>query len=243
MSLTISSDACLPSIKVRGIALGVRISYLETNVKMFVQEKWRWERGRVTEGDEMLLICWLKTYGAESYKSTPLSELLEWDAVGETLSADTDSLQNTVTPQLVQNEVRCQFTSLRRHKAGRRKVRYFSMLSSFVCLVWSWRSHPLLMVGDNAPQEVGVGVPECGHQLGQRLFVELTNGPKHPLLRLQPSGSKRNGSAALSCWHLVQTHNPVDWMWAESRVSVFQKLAAGMQLHWHLLVQFTMVDF
>lgn len=26
--LTISSDACLPSMKVRGIALGVRISYL-----------------------------------------------------------------------------------------------------------------------------------------------------------------------------------------------------------------------
>lgn len=28
-SLTMSSDACLPSIKVRGIAFGVRISYLE----------------------------------------------------------------------------------------------------------------------------------------------------------------------------------------------------------------------
>ena len=42
----------------------------------------------------------------------PLSELLEDDAVGEALSADTDSLQDTVTSELVQNQVRVQFTSL-----------------------------------------------------------------------------------------------------------------------------------
>lgn len=34
--------------------------------------------------------------------------------------------------------------------------------ASFKCL-----SHPLLMVGDDAAQEVGVGVAECGHQFGQ----------------------------------------------------------------------------
>lgn len=32
---------------------------------------------------------------------TPLSELLEWDAIGEALSADTDPLQNSITSQLV----------------------------------------------------------------------------------------------------------------------------------------------
>lgn len=43
----------------------------------------------------------------------PLSELLEDDTVGESLSADTDSLQHTVTPELIQNQVRVQLTSLR----------------------------------------------------------------------------------------------------------------------------------
>jgi hypothetical protein len=42
----------------------------------------------------------------------PLSELLEDDAVGEALSADTDSLQNSITPQLVQNQMGLQLTSL-----------------------------------------------------------------------------------------------------------------------------------
>ena len=37
--------------------------------------------------------------------TVPLSELLEDDTVGEALSADTDPLQNTITPQLVQNQV------------------------------------------------------------------------------------------------------------------------------------------
>lgn len=32
---------------------------------------------------------------------TPLSELLEWNAIREALSADPDSLQNSITPQLV----------------------------------------------------------------------------------------------------------------------------------------------
>ncbi len=46
-------------------------------------------------------------------KHTPLSELLERDAVREALSADTDPLQNSITPQLVQNQVGGQLTGLR----------------------------------------------------------------------------------------------------------------------------------
>lgn len=42
----------------------------------------------------------------------PLSELLEDNTVGETLSADTDTLKHTITPQLVQDKVGVQFTSL-----------------------------------------------------------------------------------------------------------------------------------
>lgn len=46
-------------------------------------------------------------------RHTPLSELLEWDAVREALSADADPLQNPITPQLVQNQVGGQLTGLR----------------------------------------------------------------------------------------------------------------------------------
>ncbi len=46
-------------------------------------------------------------------KTSPLSELLEDDAVGEALSADANPLQDSVTPELVQNQVRVQFTRLR----------------------------------------------------------------------------------------------------------------------------------
>lgn len=45
-------------------------------------------------------------------KGSPLSELLEDDAIGEALSADANSLQHTVAPQLIQNQVGIQFTSL-----------------------------------------------------------------------------------------------------------------------------------
>lgn len=46
----------------------------------------------------------------------PLSELLEDDAVGEALSANTDTLQHTITPQLIQNKVGVQFTSLEKER-------------------------------------------------------------------------------------------------------------------------------
>ena len=35
----------------------------------------------------------------------PLSELLEDDAIGETLSANADALQDTVAPQLIQDQM------------------------------------------------------------------------------------------------------------------------------------------
>ena len=50
----------------------------------------------------------LNVYGA----NVPLAVFLEEDPVGEALSADTDPLQNPVTPQLVQDQVGTQLTSL-----------------------------------------------------------------------------------------------------------------------------------
>ena len=48
----------------------------------------------------------------------PLPELLEDDAVGEALSADPDPLQDSVTPQLVQDQVGVQLTRLQRGTQG-----------------------------------------------------------------------------------------------------------------------------
>lgn len=65
------------------------------------------------------------------------------------------------------------------------------------------------MVGDDAAQEVGVGVAEGGHQFSEGLFIELPHGAKHALLRLEPSGPKIHRSTVLAGRHLVQTHNPL----------------------------------
>lgn len=59
-------------------------------------------------------------------------------------------------------------------------------------------SYPLLMVGDDAAEEVGVGVPQRGHQLGERLLVQLADGPEHSLLRLQSGRSERDRPAVFS---------------------------------------------
>jgi len=45
---------------------------------------------------------------------SPLAELLEDDSVGKTLSTDSDSLQHSVAPQLLQDEVSIQFPCLKR---------------------------------------------------------------------------------------------------------------------------------
>lgn len=39
----------------------------------------------------------------------------------------------------------------------------------------------LLVVGDNAADKVGVGVPERGHEVTQLLLVQLAHGAEHAL--------------------------------------------------------------
>ncbi len=63
------------------------------------------------------------------------------------------------------------------------------------------------MVGDDAADKVGVGVPQCGHELGQRLLVELSHCAKHALFRFVGGPE---GCLVHPC-HLVQAHNAVDW--------------------------------
>lgn len=46
------------------------------------------------------------------HRLSPLPELLEDDAIGETLSADADALQHAVTAQLLQHQVGVHLPSL-----------------------------------------------------------------------------------------------------------------------------------
>ncbi len=80
-----------------------------------------------------------------------LSELLEGDSIGEALSADTDALEDTVAPQLVEDKGGVDF------------------------------SGSLLVIGNDATNEVGVRVSQGVHQLGQLFLVQLGDGPEHSL--------------------------------------------------------------
>ena len=75
----------------------------------------------------------------------PLPELLIHHAIGEPLAADPDPLQDAVAAQLVEDEVGVDET------------------------------RPLHLVGDDAANEVGVGVAEGGHEAVEGLAVHLTH--------------------------------------------------------------------
>lgn len=73
--------------------------------------------------------------------------------------------------------------------------------------------YPLLVVGDDAAHEVGVGVAERGHQLGEGLLVELPHGAEHPLLGLVGRAKGRLRDAG----DLVQPHDAIHWQGQEGR--------------------------
>lgn len=100
---TILSQACFPSMKPFGIALGVRISYLAAKGNEDKSRDWRASDFSVKPQLQSV-----------SCRESPLSELLEDDAVGEPLSADADPLQDSIASQLIQDQVRLQFTCLQK---------------------------------------------------------------------------------------------------------------------------------
>lgn len=59
------------------------------------------------------------------------------------------------------------------------------------------------MVGDDAANKVWVGVPQCGHEFGQLLLVELPHGAEHAFTRLKGTGHLRHAG------HFVQAHDAV----------------------------------
>ena len=63
------------------------------------------------------------------------------------------------------------------------------------------------MVGDDAANKVRIRVPQCGHEFGQRLFVELAHCTKHALFRFV-CGTK---CCLVHSCHLVQAHDAIDW--------------------------------
>ena len=86
-----------------------------------------------------------------SQELVALPELLERDPIGEALAADSDAFQDTIAPQLIQDQGSVDLAS------------------------------PLLVIGDDATDEVGVGVAQGDHQLAELLLVQLGDGPEHSL--------------------------------------------------------------
>jgi len=80
-----------------------------------------------------------------------LTELLEGDPVGEALSADTDTFEDTVASELVQDQGGVNL------------------------------SGPLFVIGNDTTNKVGVRVSQGVHQLGQLFLVELGDCPEHAL--------------------------------------------------------------
>lgn len=68
-------------------------------------------------------------------------------------------------------------------------------------------TYALLVIRNDAANEVGVGVAESSHQLGEGFFVELPDGAKHALLGFI-CGAK---SCLSHTSNLIQTHDAIHW--------------------------------
>lgn len=141
-----------------GIALAARISYLQT------REQWS--------------LCHLSKTNTHTEippihpptPPSPLPEFLEDDTIRESLSADADAFQHAVTPQLLQHQLgvhppRLQHSGQQTTNQGAATVCLdFSLVPATFdnCqndgLSGLSVSDPLLVVGDDAADEVGLGV-------------------------------------------------------------------------------------
>lgn len=137
--------------------------------------------------------------------NAPLSEFLEGDTVREALSTDADPLQNSITPQLVQHQGRGQLPSLTEQDKLYHCLSFEAIFLSFgyvnmsALTICSPLSYPFLVVWDDTAQEVGVRVPQRGHQLGERLLVELADCPEHSLLGLESGRSECDRPTVVPC--------------------------------------------
>lgn len=74
------------------------------------------------------------------------------------------------------------------------------------------------MVRDDAADEVGVGVPECGHEVSQLLLIQLTHSAEHTL-----SAFKRSMHGVRHSRHLIQANNTVHCEDAEKEEEAISK--------------------
>lgn len=102
--------------------------------------------------------------------------------------------------------------------------------NNFILCIYSF-----FMVGDDATDKIGVGVPQCCHELGEWLLVELSHGAKHALFCFI-GGTKRG--LIHSC-HLVQAHDTIDW-WGDGKNWLEQEDFTGritaetaVAMQWH----------
>lgn len=72
------------------------------------------------------------------FRRSPLSELLENDAIREALSADTNPLQDSITSQLVQNQVGLQFASLKDGENNKRTNKKVIVVKLFILMFYSF---------------------------------------------------------------------------------------------------------
>lgn len=96
--LTISMQACFPSMNPLGIAFAARISYLPEDTDVREVEKCQIILYRQT-----CLQALLNPKLGLSKGFLPLTEFLEDNPVGEPLPADTNTFQDTIAAQLLQH--------------------------------------------------------------------------------------------------------------------------------------------
>lgn len=96
--LTISMQACFPSMNPLGIAFAARISYLPKDID--VSEV---ETHQIILHRQIHITPVLNPEFALSEGFLPLTELLEDDPIGESLPADANTFQDTIAAQLLQH--------------------------------------------------------------------------------------------------------------------------------------------
>lgn len=78
-------------------------------------------------------------------------------------------------------------------------LKWWKYPNFFMLAATGLSSYLFLVVGDDTPDKVGVGVVECLHEASQLLLVRLAHGVEHAFTRPRAEGGLRNSG--------TQSHN------------------------------------
>lgn len=84
------------------------------------------------------------------------------------------------------------------------------------------------MVGDDAADKAGVGVPQSGHELGERLLVELPHCTEHSLFGFIGCPE----SCLIHSCHLVQAYDAVHWQRKEEKKNCWRTKTSKRSRVW-----------